>query len=86
MFRRLAAAALGTLVALATGCAPTCEEACRNIGEVCADDFEAGGIQFSVDACVTECNRQSDACALDQRICTSEATSCDAIGECPVCP
>lgn len=86
MTRRLAAAALGLLFALTAGCAPTCEEACSNVVEICADRFAADGIQYTVDACVSECDGGSEPCALDQRICIAEATSCSAIGDCPICP
>ncbi|MFN7131086.1 MAG: hypothetical protein ACK4N5_03335 [Myxococcales bacterium] len=77
------------LVACATalaGCFPTCQDACANVVSVCAEQFKQAGIQFSESACVTDCEKQTGDCAIEQRVCVSEAPNCTAIGECPKCP
>ena len=51
----------------------TCEDACSNIGSLCAEDGQAD------ESCVSDCEADSTQEELD---CVTEAASCDAIQSC----
>lgn len=85
---RAAALALAAASLLGTGCAATCEEACRGVAVACASTFESAGVGFDQAACLKDCQGSYPDCPeveTGSLNCLAGATRCEQTVACSSC-
>ncbi|MFN7131088.1 MAG: hypothetical protein ACK4N5_03345 [Myxococcales bacterium] len=71
----------------ASGCGPSCEDACENVQRICAEDFKAADLTFDVARCTESCEENVGGCAdKDAQVaCVAGAKACGDLQSC-TCP